>query len=360
MKNVTQEVWEIKKSLLDCAQTHRRARPQDYIKRIYQSEFGGGHLVDDGDKSLEWIRQEVAGLTPRQLRAPYFDPFVGRFARMNLSISQKVSPPVINRVFVASAREAPEGAWPRMQEKFRILGLLIRDFPEFFPFTLGDWDAAVEDYNQAGCGPLHHSEAYRRAYQPAYRVVRKEYGEYMSLFEGIQQGLEQKGTVNVAIDGNCAGGKTRLAGLLETLFDCNVFHADDFFLTLDQRTPERLAEVGGNMDRDRFRAEVLEGVASGRPFAYRPFNCSVMAFDPPVTVAPKPVNVFEGSYTMHPDLRSYYDFGVFLTVPSGLQQARILERNGEMMLRRFVEEWIPKENAYFDQMQVADACRFVY
>ena len=360
MNNGTQEVWEIKKALLDCAQTHRKAAPQDYVKRIYQSEFGGGHLIDDPQKSLAWLREEIAGLTPKQQKAPYFDPFCSQFARLNLSVAQKVSPETINRVFVASSRQVPEGAWDRMQEKFRILWVLTQNFPELFSFTPQEWEDFVTDYNRKGGGPLHHSEEYRRAYQPAYRVIRKGFGEYLSLFEGIEQSLARKGAVSVAIDGPCGSGKTRLGGLLQELFDCNVFHADDFFLTLEQRTPQRLAEVGGNMDRERFRAEVLEGVRSGQPFTYRPFNCSVMALDPPVSVTPKPVNIFEGSYSMHPDLREYYDFGVFLTIPPAMQQARILERNGDVMLRRFVEEWIPKENAYFEQMQVSQACRFVY
>mgnify|MGYP002625859391 CR=1 FL=1 len=360
MNNGTQDVWEIKKALFDCAETHRKATPQDYVKRIYQSEFGGGHMIDDPAESLRRLREEIAGLTPKQQKAPYFDPFCSQFARMNLSVAQKVSPEVINRVFVASSREVPEGAWDRMEEKFRILWVLTRDFPELFPFTSQEWVDYVTAYTQAGGGPLHHSEAYRKAYQPAYRVVRKEFSEFLSLYEAMERTLAEKGTVSVAIDGHCGSGKTRLAALLEKLYDCNVFHADDYFLTLAQRTPERLAEVGGNMDRERFQAEVLEGVRSGKPFTYRPFNCSVMALDQPVQVQPKAVNIFEGSYTMHPQLRAYYDFAVFLTVSPTTQQARILARNGDVMLRRFLEEWIPKENAYFEQMQVPQACRFVY
>ena len=58
--------------------------------------------------------------------------------------------------------------------------------------------------------------------------------------------LEEKNFVIVAIDGKCTSGKTTLAGKLAELYDCNVFHMDDFFLRPEQRTPERFAEVGGN------------------------------------------------------------------------------------------------------------------
>jgi hypothetical protein len=32
---------------------------QDVFKLIYQSEFGGGHMIEDKGKSLEWIKKEA-------------------------------------------------------------------------------------------------------------------------------------------------------------------------------------------------------------------------------------------------------------------------------------------------------------
>ena len=63
----------------------------------------------------------------------------------------------------------------------------------------------------------------------------------------IDELMSQKERVIVAIDGNCTAGKTSLAGRLAELYDCNVIHMDDFFLRPEQRTPERYAEVGGNV-----------------------------------------------------------------------------------------------------------------
>ena len=42
--------------------------------------------------------------------------------------------------------------------------------------------------------------------------------------------LEEKDFVLVAIDGKCTSGKTTLASKLTEIYDCNVFHMDDFFL----------------------------------------------------------------------------------------------------------------------------------
>jgi uridine kinase len=46
----------------------------------------------------------------------------------------------------------------------------------------------------------------------------------------IDELLMQKDIVIVAIDGKCTSGKTTLAAKLAEIYDCNVFHMDDFFL----------------------------------------------------------------------------------------------------------------------------------
>ena len=83
----------------------------------------------------------------------------------------------------------------------------------------------------------------------------------------IDELLTQKDMVVVAIDGKCTSGKTTLASKLAQIYDCNVFHMDDFFLRPEQRTPERFAEIGGNVDYERFREEVLLPLKSGKAFS---------------------------------------------------------------------------------------------
>ena len=76
------------------------------------------------------------------------------------------------------------------------------------------------------------------------------------LFEEIEKRLE-KGPLTLVIDGPSASGKTTLSGMFREKYDCTVFHMDDFFLRPEQRTPERYAEIGGNIDRERFLEDVL-------------------------------------------------------------------------------------------------------
>ena len=74
----------------------------------------------------------------------------------------------------------------------------------------------------------------------------------------IDRLMAERERVLVAIDGGSASGKTTLGALLQSIYACPVFHMDDFFLRPEQRTPERYAQPGGNVDRERFWQEVLE------------------------------------------------------------------------------------------------------
>lgn len=161
--------------------------------------------------------------------------------------------------------------------------------------------------------------------------------------------------VTVAIDGSCTAGKSTLAAMLEMEYDCNLIHMDDFFLRPEQRTPERLAETGGNVDYERFREEVLVPLGQGGAFSYRPYDCSAGGLKSPVTVEPKKVTVIEGTYSQHPYFGDYCDLRVFLKVSPPVREKRILARPA-FLHRRFFEMWIPMEQAYFDAFGIEEKC----
>ena len=71
----------------------------------------------------------------------------------------------------------------------------------------------------------------------------------------------------------------------------------------------------------------------------------------------KKLNLVEGSYSRHPYFGNCYDLAYCLSVEEEEQKKRILERNGDRMLQRFIEEWIPKENAYLEQFGIMDKQR---
>lgn len=178
----------------------------------------------------------------------------------------------------------------------------------------------------------------------------------------INDYLQSHDSICVAIDGRCASGKTTLASRLQQHYgdSCRVFHMDDFFLRPQQRTPQRLAKPGENVDHERFLEEVLKPWAAGKSVSYRPYDCSTQRLAEPICVAPGKVLVVEGSYSCHRLLRDYYDLHIFLDVDAKSQMARILARNGEEAAKAFEEKWIPLEEAYFSTEQVKENCELYF
>lgn len=171
--------------------------------------------------------------------------------------------------------------------------------------------------------------------------------------------LSQRGQVLVAIDGMCASGKTTFALLLATQLDANIFHMDDFFLYPEMRTETRLAQVGGNVNYERFKEQVLGKIKLNIPFQYEIYSCKTGEIITSPMIIPKTINIIEGAYSLHPYFENSYDYKIMLTVNNELQKERILKRNGEFMLARFISEWIPNENDYFEQCKIKSQCDII-
>lgn len=181
------------------------------------------------------------------------------------------------------------------------------------------------------------------------RVLTRSCEEnFIPAIEAIRDALKSESPVLlVGIDGMCASGKTTLGDYLQELFDCNLFHMDDFFLQKHQRTPERLALTGGNVDYERFWEEVINPLMRKEKILYRPYHCGSGMIRTERVIPFKRLNIIEGSYSLHPYFGAVYGIRIFVEISEALQLERIRARNGEVILERFRSEWIPKENNYF-------------
>lgn len=173
----------------------------------------------------------------------------------------------------------------------------------------------------------------------------------------IEKGMakSRKSPYVVAIDGMSGSGKTTLAKQIqEVCSDVNVFHMDDYFLRPHQRTVERMEEVGGNVDYERFMDEVIRHLQDEEGLVYRVYDCCTQTLGKEITVPWNPLVIVEGVYSQHPYFGEVYDLCVFCEVSEEEQYGRILGRNGEKTLERFVHEWIPKENEYFKKYKIKE------
>ena len=176
------------------------------------------------------------------------------------------------------------------------------------------------------------------------------------LLKKIEELSLQKEHLIIAIDGRCASGKTTLAAYLKGTLECNIIPMDHFFLQPHMRSPQRLAQPGGNVDYERFFTEVLVPLSRDEALAYRPYNCKKQILDAAVKITPGAVTIIEGSYSCHPYLRSSYDLKIFLSTPKDEQKRRIKERNGENGWKIFHEKWIPLEEFYFSNLEIDAQC----
>ncbi len=340
--------------------TYPKMQLQDAVKLLYQQAFGCGHLITDHSSCLSYLIREWEHTPAADI--PLAEDIGGGYVRLHLAAAKHAGylPEAVLRMFIASADARPEDNDRRAAFVESLSDLQMMCARGELPFSEQDVIRTTRTLIVAGCPATRHSDVFRDAYHPAYRVVRAEYAALLPVVSKIEHSLRKRGKAHVAIDGRCGAGKSTLASTLGALFDTSsIIHMDHFFLPPRLRTEARYAQPGGNVHYERFAKEVLPGLRSGQGMNYRIFDCSRMAFGLSVSVPPNPVIITEGSYSLRPEWRKFYDVKILLDIDLATQWARLERREDEDILEQFRTRWIPLEEAYFDQCHVREHCDVV-
>ena len=160
---------EFERILLAHLQRYPYMGLEDCAKLIYQSEFAGEHMIADAEQSLEWIRRELD--ETEACNGEIYEEIGDGIARLHLGPAKAagMSPEEINQRFVSSAAKA-KGTKEGQEQKLRLLERLCRE--GYTPFSAKELSEFLAKYRAAGCPALHHSDRYRNAYIPHYRVVK--------------------------------------------------------------------------------------------------------------------------------------------------------------------------------------------
>ena len=189
MTQPSSEIAAYSAFLLAYRDRYPRSLGRDYYKLIHQSVFGVGHLIASRQGARDYLDRETSGLEIGPVDGSPVEPLLepldpaGSMVRVNL------------RPFVASVRssgrtEDLDGLIDAMMETART----VRGDPSLFDSRFGALQALVSTgaiaLDEAEIAALerrardqhypvvHHSDAYRQAYSPAYRVVlRKAFDE---------------------------------------------------------------------------------------------------------------------------------------------------------------------------------------
>ncbi len=329
--NPQDSIAALQRVLTQHAARYPAMEAQDYGKLLFQSAFGPEHLLTDPDQAASWILREkqeaVPGKSPEDigngLCRMYLDPAWSAAAA-----------DILARLMV---RTAAEVRGTREDLEAGIPLLLALDVPGM-PAWVAQWRAA-------GCPAVHHSEAYRQAYHPHYRLLRRCYAAVFSLLLEVSALLLLQQPLVLAIDGRCGSGKTWLASVLQDVFPCRVIHMDDFYLPMEQRNPRWKEIPAGNMDLQRLRSEVLLSARRGEEIPYRAYRCSEGSYLPTELLPAQPLTVVEGSYSLHPSLRDCYHKTAFLSCAPDVQARRLAKREGAHYFA-FADTWVPLEEQY--------------
>jgi hypothetical protein len=157
--------------LLTHSARYPKMEPTDAVKLLYQSEFGGGHLISNTDACLAYLRAEWER-TPFDPDAPLVEDIGGGIVRVMLAaITDADAVETLGRDFIRSAANV-HGTTEGFLEKLALLRTMTAEGK--FSFSLAELDEYLTAYEKAGYPAVSHSETYRRLYHPAYRVLRKE------------------------------------------------------------------------------------------------------------------------------------------------------------------------------------------
>ena len=314
---------------------------QDILKLLYQCEFGSNHMIEDQQYAYNYLKEECSQLTNDDYE---IEDIGDEYIRFHLFNASEIQLKTIHQLFVLSCKE---------NTNMNDFLIKLKQLKHIYPNYKEDIDA----YINKGCPMLRHSEQYRQAYHPHYRIMKKKYFSYYPLLYKINETLYYKKDIIIGIDGMCGAGKSSLALLLQSLYDIQLFCMDDFFLQKHQRTKERYETPGENIDHERFLKEVLLPLKNKEDVNYRRFVCQSMSVeDIPEKKVYKPITVIEGTYCLHPLLRQYIDYSVVLMCDKKTRLERLKNRNSEFMYKMFIDKWIPLETLYFNYYHIADIC----
>ena len=155
--------------------TYTKLEVADIFKFIFQSAFGCEHLVSSEERALNYIKEELKRVSADE--APRVDKLDGNYSRVYLScLNDEVTPEVMAKYFCLSAKIEPDGK-EKLLEKIAVARELILDGT--IALSLSDFDELHERWREAGYPAIHHSEAFREAYHPAYRVIANEYLKHL-------------------------------------------------------------------------------------------------------------------------------------------------------------------------------------
>ena len=166
---------EIRQMCEDLHTRYPQATLQDVYKTCYQDYFGAEHLMNDTATARRYLHQELEECGNTNLSAmPKEEPtgFRHRFTRINLSnvIDGELTEDQLLALFIEAAGKDNTFGNDWAGEWNKIVNIALQVNPNWRDPELM---AELQEAAKANCA-VRHSEAFRKTYNPHYRIVRQE------------------------------------------------------------------------------------------------------------------------------------------------------------------------------------------
>ncbi len=207
--------------ILEHCTEYPRATAQDILKFIYQSALGCEHSASSEQVAIERLRDEFARLAPSDAAKKIVEPLDGDYSRVHLRVLDGgIAVETLARLFCLSAKHEADGE-TKIDEKLAVADELVR--ANLLPFSEMELAAATELWKNAGHPPVHHSDDFREAYRPSYRVIANRFVRYLPLLSAIDR-ARVSGESSLPLD--CELDESALAELLHEIYGGSVTVAE--------------------------------------------------------------------------------------------------------------------------------------
>ena len=326
---------------------------QDLLKLVHQASFGGGHMIENPEKSLLYLQEECKKLksktNPNELLYEYISHDM---VRINLRpyLEANFDLNYLNQIFVQTANEHQKDE-NQIKRYLDYLKSLFRN--KLINLEYEKALSAISEYEASGFLPLHHSEQYVEAYHPAYRIVNKKFITQEMKKQQLERFISSVQTKDrrliLAIEGKSCSGKSYLSNYLQETMNASVITTDDFFLTEEQK--ETQTAIGDYINYKLLETEVMTKIHNASSVTYHRYDCHEKKYELKTQKLTQIV-IIEGVYSYNKHLTKYYDYLIYVDVTLEEQNRRLRERNSGDILDHFLNEWIPKENLYFKTFNI--------
>ena len=305
---------------------------QDIIKLIYQETLGPNHIISDQNRVLNYLQKELE--ENNNLSNNLYEYLGTNYVRMDIHKYYQYFNNIdtLFNLFLNSLSPNQD------------LNLLKDTLNNFL--TIDD----LKDYNYL---PVSHSDIYKSSYLPHYRIIKSslltiehkviQLDNYLSL-------LPSKSIIS--LEGRCASGKSTITSKLKHKY--TIIPIDDFFLPINLKTKERLNEIGGNINYELVKKMLVELKQALKRnlevFSYSAFDCSKQEYYTKEIILKDKV-ILEGVYSASIYFRELIDKIAYLFVDKETQLKRI---NNRSLKEKFINEWIPLEEKYFEHILIEE------